>query len=60
MNFRSDNEAGAHPLIIEALGRAFTSGSASIPVEAGTPRAKSCDLRKFIENGIKGASEVKD
>jgi threonine aldolase len=29
MNFRSDNEAGAHPLIIEALGRAFTSGSAS-------------------------------
>ena len=28
MNFRSDNETGAHPLIIEAVGRAFTSGSA--------------------------------
>jgi threonine aldolase len=27
MNFRSDNEAGAHPLIIEAVGRAFTSGN---------------------------------
>lgn len=27
MNFRSDNEAGAHPLIIEAVGRAFTAGS---------------------------------
>ncbi len=28
MNFRSDNEAGAHPAIIEAVARAFTSGSA--------------------------------
>jgi threonine aldolase len=28
MNFRSDNEVGAHPLIIEAVSRAFTSGSA--------------------------------
>jgi threonine aldolase len=28
MNFRSDNEAGAHPLIIEAVSRAFTDGSA--------------------------------
>ena len=28
MNFRSDNEAGAHPLIIEAVGRAFTAGPA--------------------------------
>jgi threonine aldolase len=28
MNFRSDNETGAHPLIIEAVSRAFTSGSA--------------------------------
>lgn len=27
MNVRSDNEAGAHPLIIDALRRAFTSGS---------------------------------
>jgi threonine aldolase len=26
MNFRSDNEAGAHPLIIEAVGRAFATG----------------------------------
>ncbi len=26
MNFRSDNEAGAHPLIIEAVSRAFRSG----------------------------------
>lgn len=28
MNFRSDNETGAHPQIIEAVSRAFTSGSA--------------------------------
>jgi threonine aldolase len=28
MNFRSDNEAGAHPTIIEAVGRAFASGPA--------------------------------
>jgi len=27
MNFRSDNETGAHPAIIEAVGRAFSSGS---------------------------------
>ena len=26
MNFRSDNEAGAHPAIIEAVSRAFTAG----------------------------------
>src|SRR5262245_7880084 len=28
MNFRSDNEVGAHPSVIEAVSRAFTSGSA--------------------------------
>ncbi|SJZ38399.1 L-threonine aldolase [Enhydrobacter aerosaccus] len=28
MNFRSDNEAGAHPLILEAVRRAFTAGTA--------------------------------
>ncbi|MBM3647991.1 MAG: hypothetical protein FJX11_09405, partial [Alphaproteobacteria bacterium] len=28
MNFRSDNEVGAHPAVIAAVGRAFTSGSA--------------------------------
>ena len=28
MNFRSDNEVGAHPAIIEAVSRAFTSGTA--------------------------------
>lgn len=28
MNFRSDNEAGAHPTIIEAVSTAFSSGSA--------------------------------
>ncbi|HSI02649.1 MAG TPA: low specificity L-threonine aldolase [Reyranella sp.] len=27
MNFRSDNETGAHPAIIEAVGRAFRAGS---------------------------------
>src|SRR5471030_926982 len=27
MNFRSDNETGAHPAIIEAVSRAFSSGS---------------------------------
>jgi threonine aldolase len=28
MNFRSDNEVGAHPRIVEAVGRAFASGAA--------------------------------
>jgi len=28
INLRSDNEVGAHPLIIEAVGRAFSSGPA--------------------------------
>ena len=28
MNFRSDNEVGAHPAIIDAVGRAFSSGTA--------------------------------
>ena len=28
MNFRSDNEVGAHPRIVEAVSRAFASGSA--------------------------------
>ena len=28
INLRSDNETGAHPAIIEAVGRAFTSGTA--------------------------------
>jgi threonine aldolase len=28
MNFRSDNEAGAHPTVIEAVSRAFSSGTA--------------------------------
>ena len=26
MNFRSDNETGAHPAIIEAVSRAFSAG----------------------------------
>jgi threonine aldolase len=28
MNFRSDNEVGAHPSVIAAVGKAFSSGSA--------------------------------
>ena len=28
MNFRSDNEVGAHPSVIAAVGKAFTSGAA--------------------------------
>src|SRR5580704_5474263 len=28
MNFRSDNEVGAHPRIVEAVARAFASGPA--------------------------------
>ena len=28
MNFRSDNEVGAHPDILEAVKRAFTDGTA--------------------------------
>lgn len=36
MNFRSDNEAGAHPLVIDALGHAFASGS---PASFGEDRS---------------------
>ena len=46
MNFRSDNEAGAHPLIIAAVGRAFASGSpASFGEDEWTRRVE----RRFRE-----------
>ena len=46
MNFRSDNEAGAHPLIIAAVGRAFASGSpAAFGEDEWTRRAE----RRFRE-----------
>lgn len=42
MNFRSDNETGAHPAIIEAVSRAFTSGSApSYGADDWTQRVES-------------------
>ena len=49
MNFRSDNEAGAHPAIIEAVGRAFTAGSAySYGADAWTQKVES-RLRDIFE-----------
>ncbi|MBX9945197.1 MAG: low specificity L-threonine aldolase [Reyranella sp.] len=41
MNFRSDNEVGAHPAIVEAVSRAFSSGSvASYGADAWTQRVE--------------------
>lgn len=47
MNFRSDNEVGAHPRIVEAVARAFSSGSApSYGADDWTQRVERrlCDL----------------
>ena len=41
MNFRSDNEVGAHPAIIEAVGRAFAGGSATPTAPTTGPRGSS-------------------
>jgi threonine aldolase len=49
MNFRSDNEVGAHPAIIEAVGRAFSSGSAfSYGADEWTQRVES-RLREIFD-----------
>jgi hypothetical protein len=46
MNFRSDNEAGVHPLNIASVGRAFASGSpASFGEDEWTRRVE----RRFWE-----------
>lgn len=47
MNFRSDNEVGAHPRIVESVARAFSSGSApSYGADDWTQRVERrlCDL----------------
>jgi threonine aldolase len=49
MNFRSDNEVGAHPAVIEAVGRAFSSGSAfSYGADEWTQRVES-RLREIFD-----------
>jgi threonine aldolase len=49
MNFRSDNETGAHPAIIEAVGRAFSAGSAfSYGADAWTQKVEG-RLRDIFE-----------
>src|SRR5665213_4114881 len=49
MNFRSDNEVGAHPLIIEAVSRAFSSGPAfSYGADKWTEKVES-RLRDIFE-----------
>jgi threonine aldolase len=49
MNFRSDNEVGAHPAIVEAMGRAFSSGTApSYGADAWTLRVER-RLRELFE-----------
>jgi threonine aldolase len=49
MNFRSDNEVGAHPAIIEAVGRAFSGGAApSYGADAWTHRVEH-RLRDLFE-----------
>lgn len=49
MNFRSDNEVGAHPAIIEAVSRAFSSGTApSYGADAWTQRVER-RLRDLFE-----------
>jgi threonine aldolase len=49
MNFRSDNETGAHPLIIEAVSRAFSAGPVfSYGADAWTQRVEH-RLRDIFE-----------
>jgi len=49
INLRSDNEVGAHPLIIEAVGRAFSSGPAfSYGADEWTQRVER-RLREIFE-----------
>jgi len=49
MNFRSDNESGAHPLIVEAVARAFASGPAfAYGADAWTQRVEQ-HLREIFE-----------
>ena len=48
MNFRSDNEAGVHPSILEAVSRAFASGTApSYGTDQWTQRV---ERRLFLED----------
>src|SRR3981081_3640581 len=50
MNFRSDNEVGAHTRIVEAVGRAFASGAApSYGADDWTHRVEH-RLRDLFEN----------
>ena len=49
MNSRSDNEAGAHPLVIEALGRAFARTSASSFGEDEWTRRVERRLREIFD-----------
>jgi threonine aldolase len=49
MNFRSDNESGAHPLIVKAVARAFASGPAiAYGADAWTQRVEQ-RLREIFE-----------
>lgn len=49
MNFRSDNEVGAHPAIVEAVGRAFSGGTApSYGADAWTHKVEQ-RLRDLFE-----------
>jgi threonine aldolase len=49
MNFRSDNEAGAHPLIIEAVSRAFSAGAVhSYGADAWTQKVEN-RLRQIFQ-----------
>jgi len=50
MNFRSDNEAGAHPSIIEALSRAYGSGSAKSFGEDAWTRRVEHRLQEVFDN----------
>jgi len=50
MNFRSDNEAGAHPSIIEALSRAYASGGAKSFGEAEWTQRVEHRLREVFDN----------
>ena len=53
MNFRSDNEVGAHPTIIEAVSRAFTSGTAfSYGADAWTQRVEQRLRELFAERDV--------
>src|SRR2546421_4233754 len=58
MNFRSDNEVGAHPSVIAAVGKAFSSGSAFSHGADDGPQRVERRLRELFDKPDLVASPV--